>query len=135
MVARTCTEQIIDIRNTLRYLGVPLREQCFMFGDNESVVNSASIPHAKLHIRHIALSFHRVRESIAEGVMAFRFLAGKDNPADILSKHWGYQQVWKILQPILFWRGDTMDLISNQDKDKTHGDGPHDSTVLHINGK
>jgi hypothetical protein len=106
-----------------------------MFGDNESVVNSASIPHAKLHKRHIALSFHRVRESIAAGVMTFRFLAGKDNPADILSKHWGYQQVWKILQPILFWRGDTMDLISNQDKDKIHDDEAHDSPVLHINGE
>ena len=135
VAARTCTEQIIDIRNTLRYLGVPLREQCFMFGDNESVVNSASIPHAKLHKRHIALSFHRVRESIAAGVMTFRFLAGKDNPADILSKHWGYQQVWNILQPILFWRGDTMDLISNQDKDKVQEDGNHGSTVLHTNGE
>jgi hypothetical protein len=34
-----------------------------------------------------------VRESIAAGVITFRFLAGKDNPDDILSKHWGYQQV------------------------------------------
>ena len=36
-----------------------------MFGDNESVVNSSSKPHAKLHKRHNALSFHRVREAIA----------------------------------------------------------------------
>jgi hypothetical protein len=65
----------------------------------------------------------------------FRFLVGNDNPADILSKYWGYQQVWKILQPILFWRGDTMDLISNQDKDKIHDGEAHDSHVLHINGE
>ena len=86
-----------------------------MFGDNESVVNSALIPHAKLHKRHMALSFHRVREAIAAGVMSFRFLAGKYNPADILSKYWGCQQVWKILQPILFWRGDTIDLVITQE--------------------
>ena len=85
-----------------------------MFGDNKSVVNSASIPHAKLHKQHIALLLHSVREAIAAGVIQFRFLVGKDNPADILPKHWGYQQIWKILQPILFWKGDTMDLIPIQ---------------------
>ena len=66
----------MDISNTIRYLGVPLREKCFMFGDNESVANSASIPHAKLHKRHIALLFHRVREAIAAGVMIFKLLLG-----------------------------------------------------------
>ena len=106
-----------------------------MFGDNELVVNIASMTHAKLHKLYIALSFRRARESIVAEVMIIRFLAGKDNPADILSKHWGYQQVWKILQPILFWRGDTMDLISNQDKDKVQDNETHDSPVLHINGK
>jgi hypothetical protein len=58
--ARTCVEQLVDLRNTLRYLGVPLRERSYMFGDNESVVNSAMHPFSKLHKRHTALSFHRV---------------------------------------------------------------------------
>ena len=58
--ARTCVEQLVDLRTTLRYLGVPLRDKSYLFGDNESVVNSATQPHAKLHKRHNALSFHRV---------------------------------------------------------------------------
>ena len=87
VAAKTCTEQIIEIRNTLRYLGVPIRSKCYMFGDNESVVNSASIPHAKLHKRHVYLAFHRVREAIAAGILTYQYLPGKDNPADILSKH------------------------------------------------
>jgi len=33
-----------------------------------------------------------------------------ENPADILNKHWGYRQIWKLLQPLLFWRGDTKDI-------------------------
>jgi hypothetical protein len=57
-----------------------------MFGDNESVVNNVSIPHAKLHKMHISLSFHRVMEVIAGDVMSYMFLPGKDNPADMLSK-------------------------------------------------
>jgi hypothetical protein len=29
----------------------------------------------------------------------------------ILSKHWGYQQVWKLLRPLLFWPGDTLNIL------------------------
>ena len=80
-----------------------------MFGDNESVVNSSSKPDAKLHKRHTALSFHRVREAIASGMVSFIFIEGSRNPADILSKHWGYSQVWPQLRTLLFKRGDTAD--------------------------
>jgi hypothetical protein len=59
VAARTATEQIIDNCLSLRYLGVPVKRS-FMFGDNESVVNSSNVPAAKVHKRHIALSWHRV---------------------------------------------------------------------------
>ena len=104
---------------TLRYLGIPIREKCYMFGDNESVVNSACAPQAKLHKRHVFLSFHRVREAIAAGIMTFRFISGPDNPADILTKHWGYQQVWSLMQPLLFWQGDTLDLVKETGENKS----------------
>ena len=110
VAARTCVEQIMDLRLTLRYLGVPIREKSYMFGDNESVVGSSSRPHAKLHKRHTMLSFHCVCEAIASGMIAYTFIPGSSNPADILSKHWGYSQIWKLLKPILFWKGDTMDI-------------------------
>jgi hypothetical protein len=87
VAAPMCLEQIMDIRNILRYLGVPLREKLFMFGDNKLVVNSASVPHAKFHKHHNTLSFYRIRGAITAGVISFRFLVEKDNPVDILSKH------------------------------------------------
>ena len=107
VAARTSIEQIIELRNTLRYLGVPLREKAIMFGDNQSVGNSSMMVDAKLHKRHTMLSFHRVREAIASGVVRFHYIKGSINPADILSKHWGHAQVWVHLRPLLFWRGDT----------------------------
>jgi hypothetical protein len=83
-----------------------------MFGDNKTVVESSIRPHAKLHKRHMALSFHRVLEaSIAAKIIGFYHVDGVLNPADILSKHWGYQQVWKLLRPLLFWPGDTLDIL------------------------
>ena len=107
---RTITEQTIEIRTTLRYLGVPINGPSRIFGDNRSVVDSATRPHAKLHKRHTMLAFHRVREAIASGLMTMHFIAGNANPADILSKAWSYARVWPILQPLMFWRGDTMAL-------------------------
>jgi hypothetical protein len=35
VAARTCTEQVMDLRTTFRYLGVPIRDKSYMFGDNE----------------------------------------------------------------------------------------------------
>ena len=46
VAARTATEQIIDVRNTFRHLGVLIDQPTFMFGDNESVVNTAMQPHS-----------------------------------------------------------------------------------------
>jgi hypothetical protein len=115
--ARTCVDQIVDLQTTLRYLGIPIRDMSYMFGDNESVINSSTQPHSKLHKRHNALSFHRVCEVIASGYVVLTYLPGKFNPADILSKHSGYQTIWPILKPILFFHGDTADLIQGEDTD------------------
>ena len=81
-----------------------------MFGDNRTVVDSATSIASRLHKRHIILSYHRVREAIAAGILYFVHLPGALNPADILSKAWGYQQVWVMLKALLFWEGDTMDI-------------------------
>jgi hypothetical protein len=118
VAARVCVEQIIELRNTLRYLGVPIRDKSYMFGDNQSVVNSSMRVHAKLHKRHTMLSFHRVREAIASGMVNFFFIPGQINPADILSKHWGYAQVWTQLRAMLFWHGDTGDIDDSDTSDK-----------------
>jgi hypothetical protein len=109
VAARIGTEQLMDLRNTLRYLGVPITAS-LMFGDNKSVVDSSMIPHSQLNKRHTALSYHRVREAICADVFKFYHIYGTENPSDVLSKHWGYSQVWHVLQPILFFEGDTMDL-------------------------
>jgi hypothetical protein len=77
-----------------------------MFGDNESVVNTASAPHAKLHKRHQALSYHRTREAIAAGFLVFYHIRGTTNPADVLSKHWDAPSVWPQLRTLMFWQWD-----------------------------
>ena len=52
VAAKTATEQIMDLRYTLRYLGVPIKSKSYIFGDNRSVVTSATLPHSTLSKRH-----------------------------------------------------------------------------------
>jgi hypothetical protein len=49
-------------------------------------------------------------------MLGFYHIPGSNNPADILSKHWGYSQVWDQLKTLLFWKGDT-GLIQVQGQD------------------
>ena len=107
VAARIAVDQIIDLRTTLRYLGVPIREKSYLFGDNKSVVDSSTLPHSPLKKRHHALSYHRVREAIAAEFLGFYWIDGSKNPADVLSKHWKFHDVWPTLKTIMFWRGDT----------------------------
>jgi hypothetical protein len=113
VAATTCVEQIVDLQTTLRYLGVPVASKSYMFGDNESVVKSSTIPESKLHKRHNALLYHKVQEAISAGYILFTHLIRSRNPADILSKHWGYADVWPTMKVVLFWKGDTMDTMKN----------------------
>ena len=116
---RTATEQVIDFRLTLRYLGVPIKDS-YLFGDNKSMIDSSTLPQSRLHKRHVMLSYHQVREAVAAKIVKLCHVAGEHNPADILSKHWGYQQIWPLLQPILFWQGDTRNIV----RGVTHADQP-----------
>ena len=78
------------------------------------MVDSSSVPDGKLHKRHHALSFHCVREAVASKIMELHHMPGSSNPADILSKHWGYQQIWPILRPLMFWTGPTDSLCADK---------------------
>ena len=108
--ARTAIEQLRANKMTLLYLGVPIQGQSILFGDNKTVVDSTTQPHSRLHKRHLMLSYHYVREALAFGAYIYAFVKGEANPSDVLSKHWGYQAVWPLLKPILFYQGDTYDL-------------------------
>ena len=81
-----------------------------MFGDNKSVVDSASIPTSTLSKKSTLASYHRVREAIAAGYLQFSWKDGKSSLADILSKDWEFASIWPLLKALLFWKGDTSEL-------------------------
>jgi hypothetical protein len=73
-----------------------------MFSDNKSVVDISMHPHGKLHKHHTMLSFHQVRQAIAHKILNFFHIGGKYNPADIASKCWSHNDIWTMLQPLMF---------------------------------
>ena len=105
----------MDLRNTLRFLGILIQKKSFVFGDNDSAVSGSMTPNDKIYKRHVALSFHRVREAAEAKIMSCHFMKGPANPADILSKHWGHSKVWLVLKAVLFWKGDTMNCFKDED--------------------
>jgi hypothetical protein len=109
--ARTAIQQIAGLRLTLQYLGVNIDSTSYLFGDNESVVKSSTLPQSQLGKRHHALAYHFTREAVASKMVTFHHIPSELNVADILSKHWGHSQVYPILKPILFYQGDTLELI------------------------
>ena len=127
VAGRTASERAIDHRLTARYLGVPIQGTSMMFGDNETVVNASSMPHGKLHKRHNALAFHKMREGIAAKIFRYVHIRGTTNPADILSKHWDMPSVWAMLQPLMFrhWKPRDKE-SSSKSKDKSSNPNKED---------
>ena len=106
VAAKTATEQIMDLRNTLRYLGVPIMTNAYMFGDNKSVVTSSAIPQSILNKRHNMLSYHRVREATAAKILEFHWCSYSQNRSDILSNHWDYTEVKHTVRELFDYQGD-----------------------------
>ena len=106
------TKRIIDLHFTLHYLAVPLDRPFFMFGDNQFVITNSTLPHSSLDKHWYAFAYHKVRETIATGMLKFYYINSKCNPANVLTKNTNYATFWPLLCPLLFWAGDTQSMPS-----------------------
>ncbi len=89
VAGRIAVESVIALRYKLRMLGIPVIGSCVLFGDNQSMITSATIPSSSLKKKHNAISYHRIRESIAAGIVDLIHVASKFNLADVLTKPLG----------------------------------------------
>ena len=84
------------------YLGKPVGEMNYVWGDNKSMIDSSTVPEARLHKRYNILSFHYVRSMISRGYTNLEHLALEWNFADILTKNWSYQSsYYELIQPVI----------------------------------
>ena len=106
VASRTATEQIMDLRNTLRYLGAPITSKAYMFGNKKSIITSATIPQSVLNKRHNMLSYHRVRETIAAKFLDFYWYSSDQTKSDILIEHWEHAKVNDIIRNLFDYQRD-----------------------------
>ena len=85
---RTASEEAVSLRYMLRSLGVPVPKDkpTNIFGDNWSVIQSATIPESEMKKKHIAISYHYVRETIAAVVSNPVWIRTDENFSDVCTK-------------------------------------------------
>ena len=108
VAAKQCAEQVRELQETLKLMGIPIEESAWMLGDNSSVITSSTIPSSMLKKRHQALSYHYVHACVAHGFLKFCFLKSEQNVADTCIKFLPFVNFWPLIQPLLFWKGDTL---------------------------
>jgi len=100
---RIAVEQVMSIRQDLRYLGVPIAGPSYIFTDNKAVVDSSVNPSYRLKKRHNILSWHTVCQAVACDIVRIVHIDSKNNPADILTKHRSSREWYELCKPIIFW--------------------------------
>ena len=68
----------------LRCLGVNVDTDSAVYGDNLGVIQNATIKDSLLKKKHVAISYQKVRESVAAGIIVPTKIASADNFADCL---------------------------------------------------
>ena len=102
VAARIATDLIIEWRYKLRMLGVLIEDVHFLAGDNMSVILSTTLRSSALKKKHLACNYHRIRETIAAGIVNFGHIDTQDNLADVCTKPLPGPQFGNLLAPYLF---------------------------------
>jgi hypothetical protein len=102
VAARIAIDLVIEMRYKLRLLGVRLEDQTAMLGDNMSFVFNATVPSSNLKKKHLACSYHCIREAIAGKFVKFGHVRYEHNLADIDTKPLGSVASHHVIDPCLF---------------------------------
>ncbi|MEM7375804.1 MAG: Ty1/Copia family ribonuclease HI, partial [Bacteroidota bacterium] len=102
VAARIATDLIIEMRYTLRMLGMRVEQESLLLGDNMSVVLNTTIPSSVLKKKHNAIAYHRVREAVAAKIIRFAHIDSKENVADLLTKAVNKTSFYHLSKKCLF---------------------------------
>ena len=83
---KTAVEELTSLRYMLRCLGVKVTYASLVCGDNLGVIQNATVSESLLKKKHVAISYHKVRETAAAGIAHPIKTPGANNYADVLTK-------------------------------------------------
>ena len=93
---RTAVKEVQSVRYMLRFLGVKVKHASLICGDNLGVIQNFTIPDILLKKKHIAIAYHRTRESAAAGICHPIKIKSEHNFADILTKPVTGKTFWAL---------------------------------------
>jgi hypothetical protein len=105
VAARIATDIAMELRYGIRMLGYELDGAVNMFGDNQSVVISTTIPSSQLKKKIHACAYHRIREMITCKAIRFIHCQSIYNAADVLTKPLNGVSHRRLVDPILAGNG------------------------------
>jgi hypothetical protein len=103
MAMRTAVDEIVAVRYMLRCLGVKVETATYLFCDNLGVVQNATIKDSLLKKKHVALSYHRVREAVAASIVIPVKVHSSNNYADCLTKSLGLKDFERHVTGLLYF--------------------------------
>ena len=83
---KQATEEAISVRYMLRCLGVHVTRATRIFGDNNGVIQNATLKDSLLKKKHTAINYHRVREATAARIVHPVWIRTDNNFADLMTK-------------------------------------------------
>jgi hypothetical protein len=103
---RIAVELLVEaLRYKVRMMGVPIDGSANIFGNNKSVIVSATVPSSTLIKRHNAICYHRVREAVASKIIRITYIPSDQNLAYMLTKPLNECKLHERLKNILFQMG------------------------------
>ena len=84
---RHAVEEVVALRCMLRCLGVNVDTASAVYGDNLCVIQNATIKDILLKKNHVSISYHKVREAVAAGIIVLIKIVSADNFADCITKY------------------------------------------------
>ena len=89
MAMKQCCEYLRGLRYKLRMMGIPVEGNCFVFGDNKSVLVNSSKPDSVLKKKSNSIAYNFVREGCAADEWRVTYISTHLNLADLLTKPLG----------------------------------------------
>ena len=83
---KTAVEEAHALRYMMRCLGVKVEHATPILGDNKAVIQNSTLPDSLLKKKHVAIAYHKTRESAAAGAVHPLKTKGDWNFSDILTK-------------------------------------------------
>ena len=99
---RIAMEALLDVRYTLRMMGIPFEKTSTVLCDNQSVVINMQNPSSMLKKKHNSCAYHKCREMTAASITRLGHIPGSSNLSDILTKPIGPIEYYKYLKDTMY---------------------------------